>query len=110
MNPNLVPTPAQAILRVTALLEHERWAVSKTDEALTALQLGLRLTLRQRATPRVAHGHVAVQMHLLAPNMRPQQVTTDLDSFWRETYPEVRKTLRGRYPKHAWPEDPLGGG
>ncbi len=60
-----------------------------------------------RATPHVAGGRVPVVMHLLAPNMRPQQVTTDLESFWRSTYAEVRKDLRRRYPKHAWPEDPL---
>ena len=57
-------------------------------------------------TPRLAQGRVPVVLHLLAPNMRPQQVTTDLASFWRDTYPEVRKELRGRYPKHHWPEEP----
>ena len=46
-------------------------------------------------------------LHLLAPNGRPQQITDDLPSFWRNTYPTVRKDLRRRYPKHAWPEDPL---
>ena len=59
-----------------------------------------------KQTPRVADGRVPVLMHLLAPNMRPQQVTADLESFWRTTYAEVRKELRRRYPKHAWPEDP----
>ena len=59
------------------------------------------------ATPRVAGGRVAVLCHLLAPNMRPQQITDDLASFWKNTYPQVRKDLRRRYPKHAWPEDPL---
>ncbi len=58
-------------------------------------------------TPTVARGKVPILMHLLAPNMRPQQVTQDLASFWSNTYPEVRKELAGRYPKHAWPEDPL---
>jgi ATP-dependent helicase HrpB len=57
-------------------------------------------------TPRVAGGRVPVQLHLLAPNNRPQQVTNDLESFWKNTYPQVRKDLRARYPKHAWPEDP----
>jgi ATP-dependent helicase HrpB len=60
-----------------------------------------------RDTPRVAGGRVRVLLHLLAPNYRPQQVTDDLASFWANTYPLVRKELRARYPKHAWPEDPL---
>ena len=59
-----------------------------------------------KETPRVARGRIAVLMHLLAPNMRPQQVTQDLQSFWSTTYAEVRKELKRRYPKHAWPEDP----
>jgi ATP-dependent helicase HrpB len=57
-------------------------------------------------TPRVAAGRVAVLLHLLAPNGRPQQVTHDLRSFWENTYPQVRKELQGRYPKHSWPADP----
>jgi ATP-dependent helicase HrpB len=60
-----------------------------------------------RETPRVAGGRVPVLLHLLAPNQRPQQVTDDLAGFWQRTYPQVRKELRRRYPKHAWPEDPL---
>ncbi|HVW00091.1 MAG TPA: ATP-dependent helicase C-terminal domain-containing protein, partial [Planctomycetaceae bacterium] len=57
-------------------------------------------------TPRIAGGRVPVLLHLLAPNYRPQQITTDLRSFWDNTYEQVRKDLRRRYPKHAWPEDP----
>jgi ATP-dependent helicase HrpB len=57
-------------------------------------------------TPLVAAGRVPVLLHLLAPNLRPQQVTGDLRSFWHNTYPQVRKELQGRYPRHAWPEDP----
>jgi ATP-dependent helicase HrpB len=60
-----------------------------------------------RQTPRVAGGRVPVLLHLLAPNYRPQQVTQDLASFWANTYPEVKKELERRYPKHAWPDDPL---
>lgn len=59
-----------------------------------------------REAPRLAGGRVALLLHLLAPNHRPQQVTDDLASFWDNTYPQVRKDLRARYPKHAWPEDP----
>jgi ATP-dependent helicase HrpB len=58
-------------------------------------------------TPRLAGGRVPLVVQLLAPNQRPVQVTDDLASFWRTTYFEVRKQLRGRYPKHPWPDDPL---
>jgi ATP-dependent helicase HrpB len=59
-----------------------------------------------KETPRIAQGKVRLLLHLLAPNYRPQQVTDDLASFWNNTYQQVRKDLRGRYPKHPWPEDP----
>ena len=58
-------------------------------------------------TPSIAAGRIPVLLHLLAPNHRPQQVTDDLASFWKNTYPQIRKELRARYPKHAWPENPL---
>ena len=58
-------------------------------------------------TPRIAGGQVPVLLHLLGPNYRPQQVTADLASFWQNGYPEIKKELRRRYPKHAWPDDPL---
>ena len=57
-------------------------------------------------TPRIARGRVPLLLHLLGPNFRPVQVTRDLRSFWNGAYVEVRKELRRRYPKHAWPEDP----
>ncbi len=57
-------------------------------------------------TPRVGPRREPVLFALLAPNGRPVQLTRDLGSFWRRTYPDVRKELRGRYPKHPWPEDP----
>lgn len=56
-------------------------------------------------TPRLAQS-IPLQLHLLGPNYRPQQITNDLENFWSETYAHVRKELRRRYPKHHWPEDP----
>jgi ATP-dependent helicase HrpB len=57
-------------------------------------------------TPRIASGKVPLVVHLLAPNQRPVQTTTDLAGFWQRLYPQVRRELSRRYPKHAWPEDP----
>jgi ATP-dependent helicase HrpB len=58
-------------------------------------------------TPRLVDGKIPVMLHLLSPAKRPVQITKDLASFWANTYQEVRKELRGRYPKHHWPENPL---
>ena len=57
--------------------------------------------------PIIAGGRAPVVLHLLAPNHRPAQVTTDLAGFWQRVYPQVRKELSRRYPRHAWPENPL---
>ncbi len=61
-----------------------------------------------REGPKLAGGRVALVLHLLAPNNRPVQLTTDLAGFWERHYPRVRRELGRRYPRHAWPEDPLG--
>jgi ATP-dependent helicase HrpB len=58
-------------------------------------------------TPAVARGAVPLVLLLLAPNQRPVQTTSDLAGFWQRLYPQVRKALARRYPKHAWPQDPL---
>ena len=59
-------------------------------------------------SPRVAGGSVPLTVHLLAPNQRPVQTTNDLAGFWQRLYPQVRKELGRRYPRHAWPESPMG--
>ncbi|HET9268401.1 MAG TPA: ATP-dependent helicase C-terminal domain-containing protein, partial [Vicinamibacterales bacterium] len=57
-------------------------------------------------TPRIAGGRVAVTLELLSPARRPVQLTRDLASFWARGYMDVRKELKGRYPRHYWPDDP----
>jgi ATP-dependent helicase HrpB len=61
----------------------------------------------QMDTPTVNQGRTPVLIHLLSPAYRPCAVTQDLRSFWANAYSDVRKDLRGRYPKHSWPEDPF---
>jgi ATP-dependent helicase HrpB len=57
-------------------------------------------------TPVIAEGRVKVLLHLLSPARRPVQITRDLRNFWNAVYPEVKKDLKGRYPRHPWPDDP----
>jgi ATP-dependent helicase HrpB len=58
-------------------------------------------------TPRILGGRVPLTLHLLSPAHRPVQITRDLAGFWRTSYYDVQRELRGRYPKHHWPDDPL---
>ncbi len=58
-------------------------------------------------TPRIANGHGTVLLHMLSPARRPVQITDDIARFWSGSYQEVRKEMKGRYPKHHWPEDPI---
>ncbi|MDG4594655.1 MAG: ATP-dependent helicase HrpB [Candidatus Contendobacter sp.] len=108
-----------------ALLEHRQRARSN-ELAPTHLQVpsGSRLRLRYAPgeppvlavklqelfgladTPRIAGGRIGVMLHLLSPAQRPIQVTQDLRGFWERTYAEIKKELKGRYPKHPWPDDP----
>ncbi|HKY91275.1 MAG TPA: ATP-dependent helicase C-terminal domain-containing protein, partial [Nevskiaceae bacterium] len=73
-----------------------------------ALEVKLQEMFGARDTPAVCDGRIKVVLHLLSPAQRPVAVTQDLARFWTGGYLEVRKDLRGRYPKHPWPEDPLG--
>jgi ATP-dependent helicase HrpB len=79
-----------------------------SDEAVASPVLAVKLQelFGLAETPRVAHGRMPVTLHLLSPAGRPIQVTQDLRGFWDRTYPEVKKELKGRYPKHPWPDDP----
>jgi ATP-dependent helicase HrpB len=58
-------------------------------------------------TPKINEGKIPLLLHLLSPGFKPVQVTSDLRSFWMNTYFEVKKELKRRYPKHSWPDEPL---
>jgi len=77
------------------------------SQAVPVLAVRLQEMFGLAATPCVAGGRVPVLIHLLSPARRPVQITQDIAAFWKGSYHEVRKELRGRYPKHHWPEDPL---
>ena len=76
------------------------------DDGNVSVSVKLQELFGLAETPILGRNRVPVTFHLLAPNGRPVQTTRDLKSFWERTYPEVRKELRGRYPKHPWPDDP----
>jgi len=84
-----------------------RIPIDYADPAAPALAVRLQEVFGLEESPRVLGGRVPLTMHLLSPAHRPVQVTRDLAGFWRTSYFDVRKDLRGRYPKHEWPEDPL---
>ncbi|MEX2465753.1 MAG: ATP-dependent helicase HrpB, partial [Gemmatimonadota bacterium] len=81
--------------------------IDYSDPRAPALEVRLQQVFGMTETPRLGGGRVLLTLKLLSPAHRPVQVTRDLESFWRDAYFEVRKDLRGRYPKHAWPEDPM---
>ena len=76
------------------------------DPASPVLAVKLQELFGLAQTPRVADGRVPLTIHLLSPGGRPLQVTQDLAGFWERTYPDVRKEMKGRYPRHPWPDDP----
>ncbi|SCE70286.1 ATP-dependent helicase HrpB [Micromonospora coriariae] len=83
-----------------------RIRVDYSDPAAPVLAVKLQETFGWPVAPRIGGGRVPVLLHLLSPAGRPVAVTADLPSFWRTGYPQVRGELRGRYPRHPWPEDP----
>jgi ATP-dependent helicase HrpB len=84
-----------------------RIPIDYSDPAAPVLAVRLQEMFGLVETPRIARGAVPLTLHLLSPAHRPVQVTRDLAGFWRGSYFEVRKDLRGRYPRHPWPDDPL---
>ena len=106
-------TPEQS--RLLAQMAPERVALARGRQARVRYESGqspyvasrLQDFFGMREGPRVAGGRAALVLQLLAPNQRPVQVTTDLAGFWSRHYPRVRRELSRRYPRHAWPEDPL---
>ena len=84
-----------------------RIALDYTDTTTPVLAVRLQEVFGLLDTPRIGGGKVPLLIHLLSPASRPVQVTRDLRSFWNTGYFDVRKDLRGRYPKHHWPDDPL---
>lgn len=78
-----------------------------SNPQIPVLSVRLQEIFGLREVPKIAQGKVAVTVHLLSPARRPLQVTSDLESFWRTTYIDVKKDMKGRYPKHYWPDDPL---
>ena len=121
---HLAPLPLADALRAQLSFEQQRrlaeWApshltlpggarvrVDYLDESAPLVSVRLQEVFGMAATPLLGRQRVPVTLRLLSPAQRPVQVTRDLRSFWRGAYAEVRKDLRGRYPKHYWPENPL---
>jgi ATP-dependent helicase HrpB len=94
--PSHLPVPSGSRIRI-----------DYSDPRAPALAVKLQEVFGMTETPRIGGGRVPLTMKLLSPAQRPVQVTRDLASFWRDAYFDVRKDMRGRYPKHPWPEDPL---
>jgi ATP-dependent helicase HrpB len=94
--PTHLPVPSGSNIRIDYL-----------DESAPAVSVKLQEVFGLDATPRIGGGRVPITFKLLSPAQRPVQVTRDLASFWRGSYAEVRKDMRGRYPRHYWPENPL---
>lgn len=84
-----------------------RIAIDYTDPEQPVLAVKLQELFGLQETPRIAKGKLPLTLHLLSPAQRPVQVTQDLANFWRNTYFEVKKELKVRYPKHYWPDDPF---
>ncbi len=94
---------APARMRVPSGMER---AIVYAHDAEPVLAVKLQELFGLADTPRILEGRIPLTLHLLSPAGRPLQVTRDLKGFWERTYPEVKKEMKGRYPKHPWPDDP----
>lgn len=112
--------PLHSLLSWEQARQLERWApthlivpsgsnvrVEYETQDLPILAVRLQEMFGCKETPRLVEGKIPVMLHLLSPGRKPVQITKDLSSFWKSAYLEVKKELRGRYPKHSWPDDPL---
>jgi ATP-dependent helicase HrpB len=81
--------------------------VYPVDGSAPELHVRIQEIFGMKTSPSVNEGRIKMKLFLLSPARRPVQVTQDLESFWKNTYPEVRKELKIKYPRHSWPEDPL---
>lgn len=103
--PTAIAVPSGLQRRIAyAFDEHAATDAERAPSPVLAVKLQELFGLAD--TPRIADARVPLTLHLLSPGGRPLQVTQDLRGFWERTYPEVRKEMKGRYPKHPWPEDP----
>lgn len=93
MAPETVDLPARRNVRINYERDQGPWIASRLQDFIG-----------MKEGPRIGGGRIPLVLHLLAPNQRPVQVTTDLAGFWQRTYPQVRRELSRRYPRHAWPE------
>ena len=83
-----------------------RIAIRYHEDNPPALAVRMQEMFGEATTPTIAQGRVALVLELLSPAQRPLQITRDLGAFWAGTYREVQKEMKGRYPKHVWPDDP----
>jgi ATP-dependent helicase HrpB len=109
---SLMPWPQRSALERLAPTHLEvpsgsRIALDYSEPTAPVLAVKLQEVFGWTSTPMLMDGRVSLTLQLLSPAQRPVQVTRDLAGFWRSSYFEVRKELRGRYPRHPWPEDPL---
>ncbi|MDB5271671.1 MAG: box helicase [Chitinophagaceae bacterium] len=95
--PSKIKVPSDSLIKIQYAM----------NGAAPVLAVRLQEVFGMNDTPFINEGKTAVILHLLSPGYKPVQITSDLRSFWNDTYFEVKKELKSRYPKHAWPEDPL---